>query len=81
MWIAGLPAAVCGWKLEAVKHAGDNPPAETVQVITWPPRPAGQLVKPGQLRNASGADRFFGLWPDNFRFPLAQQTDFLYNND
>ena len=28
MWIAGLPAAVCGWKLEAEKHAGDNPPAE-----------------------------------------------------
>ena len=28
MWTAGLPAAVCGWKLEAEKHAGDNPPAE-----------------------------------------------------
>ena len=28
VWIAGLPAAVCGWKLEAEKHAGDNPPAE-----------------------------------------------------
>ena len=26
MWLAGLPAAVCGWKLEAVKHTGSNPP-------------------------------------------------------
>ena len=26
VWIAGLPAAVCGWKLEAVKHTGSNPP-------------------------------------------------------
>ena len=25
-WFAGLPAAVCGWKLEAVKRAGGNPP-------------------------------------------------------
>lgn len=28
MWFAGLPAAFCGWMLEAVKQAGDNPPAE-----------------------------------------------------
>ena len=34
MWFAGLPAAFRGWKLEAVKQAGDNPPAEMVQVIT-----------------------------------------------
>ena len=27
MWFAGLPTAVCGWMLEAVKQAGDNPPA------------------------------------------------------
>ena len=27
MWFAGLPAAFCGWMLEAIKHAGDNPPA------------------------------------------------------
>ena len=27
MWFAGLPAAFCGWMLEAVKQAGDNPPA------------------------------------------------------
>ena len=26
VWIAGLPAAVRGWKLEAVKHSGSNPP-------------------------------------------------------
>ena len=26
MWIAGLPAAVRGWKLEAEKHSGSNPP-------------------------------------------------------
>ena len=26
VWIAGLPAAVRGWKLEAVKHTGSNPP-------------------------------------------------------
>ena len=25
-WFAGLPAAVCGWKLEAVKRAGGDPP-------------------------------------------------------
>ena len=36
MWFAGLPTAFCGWKLEAVKQAGDNPPAKTVQVITGP---------------------------------------------
>ena len=26
VWLAGLPAAVRGWKLEAVKHSGSNPP-------------------------------------------------------
>ena len=26
VWIAGLPAAVRGWKLEAEKHSGSNPP-------------------------------------------------------
>ena len=25
-WFAGLPAAVRGWKLEAVKRAGGDPP-------------------------------------------------------
>ena len=25
-WLAGLPAAVRGWKLEAVKRSGSNPP-------------------------------------------------------
>lgn len=25
-WFAGLPAAVCGWKLEAVKRTGGDPP-------------------------------------------------------
>ena len=44
VWIAGLPAAVCGWKLEAEKHAGDNPPAESVQVITRPPRPRRSVL-------------------------------------
>ena len=33
MWFAGLPAAVCGRTLEAIKQAGDNPPAQTAQVI------------------------------------------------
>ena len=26
MWFAGLPAAVCGWMLEAVKRVGGDPP-------------------------------------------------------
>ena len=26
VWIAGLPAAVRGWKLEAEKHSGSSPP-------------------------------------------------------
>ena len=26
VWIAGLPAAVRGWNLEAEKHSGSNPP-------------------------------------------------------
>ena len=25
-WFAGLPAAVCGWMLEAVKRTGGDPP-------------------------------------------------------
>ena len=71
MWIAGLPAAVCGWKLEAVKHAGDNPPAETVQVITWPPTPGGTTGKsPVSSGRPPELTAFFGLWPDNFRSPL-----------
>jgi len=27
-WFAGLPAAVCGRKLEAMKRIGGNPPAD-----------------------------------------------------
>ena len=41
MWTAGLPAAFCGWKLEATKRVGGNPPADQVQVITW-------LLPPGR---------------------------------
>jgi len=25
-WFAGLPAAVCGWMLEAIKRLGGDPP-------------------------------------------------------
>ena len=28
VWIAGLPAACCGWMLEAEKHVGSNPPGQ-----------------------------------------------------
>ena len=53
MWFAGLPAAVRGRKLEAVKQAGDDPPAESgagyylahtaAAAVSLPPKSAVRL--------------------------------------
>ena len=61
MWIAGLPAAVRGWKLEAVKHSGSNPPvlegAGYNEVYT---AAAGQLYTTKRTAKQS----FFSLFSD-----------------
>ena len=55
MWFAGLPAAVRGRKLEAVKQAGDDPPAESgagynlahtaAAAVSFPPKSAVQNAR------------------------------------
>ena len=67
MWLAGLPAAVCGWKLEAVKHTGSNPPvlegAGYNEVYT---AAAGHM----NIKTDCKAVRFFRLFSDNFAILL-----------
>ena len=38
-WFAGLPAAVCGWTLEAIKPDRGDPLSRMVQVLTGLTRP------------------------------------------
>ena len=67
VWIAGLPAAVRGWKLEAVKHSGSNPPvlegAGYNEVYT---ATAGHM----NIKTDCKAVRFFRLFSDNFAILL-----------
>ena len=52
MWLAGLPAAVCGWKLEVIKRLGGNPPGREgagYNGSTRPPRGIGVLQSSANL--------------------------------
>jgi hypothetical protein len=77
--------------LEAVKQAGDNPPAIKVQVITWLPLLTG--TKASWLLHRLGSSRagFFARRSafqlrfsiakyNKFTFTLAKQEQLLYNS-
>ena len=77
LWFAGLPAAFRGWKLEAVKQAGGDPPvrkgAGYNEVYT---AAAGHIFQTGCF------PVFFQVYFRNFfyDFVLAQRTFIRYNN-
>ena len=76
LWFAGLPAAFRGWKLEAVKQAGGDPPvrkgAGYNEVYT---ATAGHVFQTGCF------PVFFQVYFSNFfyDFVLAQRTFIRYN--
>ena len=79
MWFAGLPAAFCGWKLEAIKRLGGDPPvrkgAGYNEVYT---AAAGHVFLPGlhALSFFAFQVHFRNIFYD---FVLAQSTFIRYN--